>query len=103
MEWQAGAVAWYTRQVPFLLEGGVIYRADFLVVRPLWTGNSDFNVLRPHGYIDVIDCKGAMTQTSYNKLKQVRARYGFEVLIDRGKGWPVPFSQIKVTRRRSSV
>src|SRR5882724_6157795 len=26
----AGEVAWFTRQVPFQLEGGVIYRSDFL-------------------------------------------------------------------------
>ena len=28
----AGEIAWFTRQVPFTLEGGVVYRADFLAV-----------------------------------------------------------------------
>lgn len=64
----AGAVQWFIRQVPFRLEGGVIYRADFLVVRA-------------SGAIDVIDAKGYDTQASRNKRKQVRARYGKEIQL----------------------
>src|SRR5271163_712449 len=30
--WQLHAIAWFTRQVPFYLPGGIIYRADFVIV-----------------------------------------------------------------------
>lgn len=84
---KAGVVAWYTQQVPFRLEGGVIYRCDFLVVR---------NPLA----VEIIDCKGAMTQASRNKLKQVAARYGVDVLIYRRDGSLIPWTEVPVTRRR---
>jgi hypothetical protein len=68
----AGEVLWFTRQVPFILEGGVKYRADFLVA--LASGGTD-----------IVDCKGIFTQSSKNKIKQVKARYGFDVIIWEGK------------------
>lgn len=67
MEQQAGRVLWFLRQVPFVLEGRVVYRCDFLVVRP-------------EG-VQVIDAKGRDTQASRNKRKQVKARYGVEVQL----------------------
>jgi hypothetical protein len=68
--WKAGEIRWFIRQVPFELEGGVVYRADFLVVI------SD-------GDVEVVDTTGCMTQVKSNKLKQVKARYGIEVQIVR--------------------
>lgn len=65
-----GEVLWFVRQVPFELEGGVVYRADFLVVLAA-------------GGVDVLDAKGKDTQASRNKRKQVRARYGVFVKL-----WP---------------
>jgi hypothetical protein len=66
---RAGLVKWFTRQVPFILPGGVRYRVDFLVVYP--------------DGIEVIDCKGRDTQESRNKRRQVRELYGVEVKL-----WP---------------
>jgi hypothetical protein len=65
-----GELLWFTRQVPFELEGGVVYRSDFLAAL---TG----------GGVEVIDAKGRDTQASRNKRKQVLARYGVEVRL-----WP---------------
>lgn len=65
-------IAWITRQVPFELEGGVVYRLDFLAERtigPPW--------------VEFWDAKGKDTQASINKRKQVKARYGVAVGL-----WP---------------
>lgn len=67
-----GEIYLLLRQVPFHLEGGVVYRADFFVV-PYF------------GEIEVIDATGMMTQAKRNKLKQVQARYGVEVKLWTGK------------------
>jgi hypothetical protein len=67
---QAGDILWFTRQVPFRLEGGVIYRADFLAALK-------------SGGVEVIDAKGRDTRASANKRKQVLARYGITVML-----WP---------------
>lgn len=69
LRWKAGEVLWFIRQPSFDLEGGVIYRADFLVV----TASG----------VDVIDTKGCLTPESKNKIKQVKARYGIEVQLVR--------------------
>ena len=66
----AREVLWWTRQVPFILEGGVRYRCDFLVVLAA-------------GGVEVVDCKGHDTRGSLNKRRQVKARYGINVLL-----WP---------------
>lgn len=66
--WKSGEVLWFTRQIPFRLEGGVIYRADFLAVLT-------------NGGVEVIDAKGHDTPASRNKRKQVLARYGVTVLL----------------------
>lgn len=67
--WKAGDVRWFIRQVTFELEGGVKYRADFVVVCPAG--------------INVVDATGVMTQAKANKLKQMKARYGIEVQLVR--------------------
>lgn len=64
----AGEIAWYIRQVPFLLEGGIRYRADFLVVLS-------------SGGVEIIDAKGFLTVLAGNKHKQMRERYGIEVKL----------------------
>lgn len=96
LEWQAGTVAWYTRQVPFLLEGGITYRADFLVVRP----DPFSSRVPPVFLIEVIDCKGVMTQGSRNKMRQVHARYGITVQIARNTtGNLLSYIEVPVTRK----
>lgn len=74
--WRAGAIAWFTRQVPFYLPGGIVYRCDFFVKH------------KAGGYT-VEDCKGAMTRVSINKIKQVEEIYGFKVTIITKKGWGI--------------
>lgn len=69
LRWKAGDILWFVRQVTFELEGGVKYRADFVVV----TAAS----------VEVVDTTGVMTQAKINKLKQVRARYGIDVQLVR--------------------
>ena len=69
LRWKAGDVRWFVRQPSFDLEGGVIYRADFLVVTAAG--------------VEVVDTKGCLTPESKNKIKQVKARYGIEVQIVR--------------------
>lgn len=68
--WESGEIRWFIRQVPFELEGGVVYRADFLVVTK-------------EGDVQIVDTTGLVTQVKANKLKQVRARYGIEVQLVR--------------------
>lgn len=67
-----GELLWILRQVSFRLEGGVVYRCDFMV--ELVTGPP---------FVDVWDAKGRDTQASINKRKQVKARYGIDVKL-----WP---------------
>jgi hypothetical protein len=69
LRWKAGDILWFVRQVTFKLEGGVKYRADFVVVTL--------------ACVEVVDTTGVMTQAKTNKLKQVKARYGIEVQIVR--------------------
>lgn len=65
---KAGEVLWFIRQPSFRLEGGVSYRADFLVVLA-------------NGGVEVLDAKGMDTQTSRNKRKQLKERYGIDVIL----------------------
>lgn len=67
-----GAVWWFIRQVPFHLPGGIVYRADFLVV---WK--------RVNAHVTVEDVKGVMTRVSANKIRQVEEIYGIQVEIIR--------------------
>lgn len=72
-------ILWYVRQTGFSLEGGVVYRADFLVALPVAP------------YIQVIDATGVLTRVKLNKLKQVHARYGIVVLLYRRDGSLRPY------------
>lgn len=69
---KAGEIGLILRQVPFRLEGGVVYRADFVCGSPA-----------PPHFCEVWDAKGCDTRSSINKRKQVLARYGIEVLLHR--------------------
>lgn len=66
----AGEVKWFLRQVRFDLPGGIIYRCDYEEM--LSTGEIVFT-----------DCKGALTDVSRIKLKQVEVLYGIKVSL-----WP---------------
>lgn len=70
----AGEILFFVRQVPFHLEGGVVYKADFLCVLPAAAG--------AHHH-EVWDAKGLDLQDSINKRKQVLSRYGVRVGL-----WP---------------
>ena len=73
--WQMGAISWFTRQVPFQLPGGIVYRADFLVV----SNHGEAQEVR------VEDCKGFMSPVSKLKIAQVESIYGIKIdIITRG-------------------
>ena len=65
-----GKVHHFTRQVPYRLKGGTIYRLDFLV---FWQN--------PNGFFDVTfeDTKGMRTAPYKIKLREIEATYGFEI------------------------
>jgi hypothetical protein len=82
--WTAHAIAWFTRQVPFYLPGGIVWRADFVVVwdlhsAPRYSGDDEL--------VTVEDCKGVLTRVAINKIKQVEAIYGFKVDIIKKGDW----------------
>ena len=66
---EAGEIAWFITQVPFRLPGGIVYRADFLVV---WKGG---------GFVTVEDVKGFLTPVSKIKIAQVEAIYGIKIEV----------------------
>lgn len=74
LRWKAGDVLWFTRQVPFWLEGGVKFVVDFMVIEP---GTPE--VSTPG--IRFVDTTGVLTQTKKNKLKQLKSRYGIDVQL----------------------
>jgi hypothetical protein len=77
--WHAGQLRWFVRQVTFELQGGVKYRADFVV---FWrVVDQATKVDHGHSRIEVVDCKGLLTQESINKLKQVQEAYGVTVSL----------------------
>jgi hypothetical protein len=65
-------VLYFIRQPNFRLEGGVVYRADFLAVLGA-------------GGVEIIDAKGFLTRPTANKIKQVKARYGIDVVLWKGE------------------
>jgi hypothetical protein len=71
--WQAGAIRWFLRQVPFALPGGIVYRLDFLVVMK-------------DGTIKLEDVKGHLTRVSQNKIIQVQAIFGVAIDLIQKKG-----------------
>lgn len=71
--WSLGQLKWFVRQVPFRLQGGFKYVADFLVY---WTD----------GRIEVDEVKGCMTDLARLKIRQTEAIYGIKVnIIKRGR------------------
>jgi Protein of unknown function (DUF1064) len=72
-----GVITWFTRQVPFHLPGGIIWRADFLII---WNRGAARSI-EDWELVQVEDCKGMMTRVAINKIKQVEAIYGFKVHI----------------------
>jgi Protein of unknown function (DUF1064) len=68
---QIGFVDWFICQTPFRLPGGIIYRADFLVV---WSAKSNIGHC-----VRVEDVKGARTRLSMNKIAQVEEIYGIKI------------------------
>lgn len=80
----SGAVRWFVRQVPFELQGGVRYRADFVVVWRADVPGSTFD--RALSLVEVIDCKGIVTQEAINKFKQVEAGFGVKVKLAQREG-----------------
>jgi hypothetical protein len=64
----AGEIKRFHRQVSFDLEGGVIYRCDFLVIH-----NDD--------RIEYVDAKGVRTKEFNMKRRMVRARHGVEIVL----------------------
>lgn len=83
---KAGEILWWTRQVPFRLEGGVVYRADFLAaLAPSYAA--------PGGpFVEVIDASGYITPQKRNKLKQMLARHRINVQLYRASGSVVFFA-----------
>lgn len=70
----AGEVAYYLRQVPFFLVGGVVYRIDF-------------QVFYVDGRVRYLDFKGVMTKEFITKCKIVEATYPVKIeLVTRRKG-----------------
>lgn len=83
---QAGKIAYFLRQVPFHLPGGVIYRCDFMVIYQKKIELSPGKFGRdPGGECRVFyeDCKGFDRQDAINKRKQVKALYGVDVVLVR--------------------
>lgn len=72
---RAGKVKFFARQPVFDLGGGVIYRGDFMVV---W-----LEELVDEERTTVEDTKGFHDQASKNKIKQVKARFGVDVVLVR--------------------
>jgi glycyl-tRNA synthetase (class II) len=69
----SGHIEWFLRQVPIDCGGGVIYRADFMIkwrTTMLMPANVTFE-----------DTTGVMTQAKTNKIKQVKALHGIDVII----------------------
>lgn len=64
----AGEVVRFHRQVPLDLEGGVVYRCDFLV-------------FYADGRVQYEDAKGVETKEFRMKRRMVRARYALEIII----------------------
>ena len=63
----AGAVLWYSLQPTFMLPGGIVYKADFIVA---WQD----------GCTTVEDVKGGRTAMYKLKKKQVEALYNLEIV-----------------------
>lgn len=76
---KAGEVAWFIRQAPFDCGGGIVYRADFLVVWNL--KGRMYGAVMPEDFVEINDCKGVMTPASRVKIAVVEERYGIHIRI----------------------
>lgn len=83
---KAGDVLYFLRQVPFHLPGGVIYRVDFQIVKPIPVkkGAGIYLAADAHPvHIEYVDCKGFDKRESISKIKIVQAIYGVKVELVR--------------------
>jgi len=65
---RSGELLFFLRQIPFDLDGGVIYRCDFV---EFWK----------NGEVVFTDVKGIATPISTLKIKQVESRYPVNIQI----------------------
>jgi hypothetical protein len=80
---QAGEVAWFAVQPRFIIEGGE-YVADFIVA---YNRPADLAMgLRTISHVTVEDVKGYKTDLYERSKKQVKARYGIEIVEIRDGG-----------------
>ena len=63
-----GELAYFLRQVPFHLPGGVVYRVDFLEVSP-------------DGCLEYVDVKGFLTPHCKDKIKITEAAYPVKIRL----------------------
>jgi len=75
---RTGDLLWFKRQERFELEGGVVYMADYVVVRYFERGP---HTHLPNNYMELVDTKGILLQASKNKMKQVKDRYNIDVIV----------------------
>lgn len=97
---KAGDILGWLEQVPFLLEGGVCYRTDFIVLTRAPSRSGDYE-WQQRVELEVVDCKGQLLNEARNKLKQVHDRYNIIVMIYRRDGSLLPYTQVPVSRRGS--
>lgn len=97
---KAGDILGWLEQTSFLLEGGVVYRADFvLLLQGPYRDNQTWGEFPIE--IQVIDCKGQLLNEARNKLKQIHDRYKIIVMIYRRDGSLTPYTQVPVSRART--
>ena len=76
LELKAGTVLWWCRQPEFVLPGGIIYRPDFIVCRPL-----PITAFYTETETEVEDVKSKPTKTPEYRMKKklLKATYGIEI------------------------
>jgi len=65
---RSGEVIFFLRQIPFDLPGNTRYFADFLI-------------FKANGEVEIVDCKGKMTDMAILKIKQVESLYPIQIKI----------------------
>ncbi len=76
---QAGQVAWFTRQVPFVIAPRVTYRVDFLIVWEI--DPSPSAMMGAVQRVTLEDVKGVWTATSRVKIRTVEHLYGVTIQL----------------------
>jgi len=79
----AEKILYFLCQVPFRLPGGVVYRADFMVVYP--EVENEYERWRIPLSVEFWDVKGRDTPMSKMKRRQVEALYPVTILLKTGK------------------